>query len=117
MARAQPDGTPTVFPNCLQILRDAAHSSRRVLSRLWKADPVLNHAWTFFMLIASLIQWSGDLRNLYQECVNESTDSAVDTKFQHLRAAKHRIETWLTPMSRTILNPASALVLIIFFYN
>ena len=108
MSSARPDGTPAWFPNTRHTLRDAAHSCRRVLSRLWTADPFLDFAWKFFMLMAKLIQWSIDLRHLYQECVEEANDAAVSTSFDHLRAAKHRIESWLTPMSRTMLNPSGS---------
>ena len=97
---------PELFPNCSFQLRDMVHSSRRVLSRLWKASPRLNHCYEFFGLIASIIQWSDDLRRLYSECTEQSSDAAVSTKFQHLRAAKHRIETHLTPMSRCCLDPS-----------
>ena len=51
------DGVPAPFPNNNHILRDAAHSGRRVLSRLFKADKVLDYTFNFFMLVASLIQF------------------------------------------------------------
>ena len=93
------------FPNCKFVLRDAAHATRRVLSRLFTADPYLKYTMDFFMLMAMIIQWSGDMRNLYNECSVASTDSAVTTNFSHMRAAKHRIESWLTPVSRCCLAP------------
>ncbi len=105
MSKPLPDGGEPPFPNCDHILRDAAHSARRVLSRLWKADEFLDYVYRFFMLVASIIQWSDDLRKLYQECTAESSDSAVGATFSHMRAAKHRIETWLTPLSRACLDP------------
>ena len=99
------NGEAAPFPNCRHPLRDAAHSSRRILSRLFKADETLAFVFKFFHMIASVIQWSDDLRCLYKECTSESTDAAVTTQFQHLRAAKHRIETMLTPLSRCCLDP------------
>ena len=87
------------------VIRDAAHCIRRVLSRLFRADAVLSYVFDFFTMIAKLIHWSPDLRALYRECTDESLTSAVCTKFKHLRAAKHRIESWLTPLSRSILDP------------
>ena len=89
----------------ITVLRDACHSARRVLSRLFKADPILKCVFNFFGMMATIIQWSLDLRTLYSECTAESQTSAVRTKFSHLRAAKHRIETWLTPLSRSTLDP------------
>ena len=105
MSRSKPDGSPPDFPNMNNILRDAAHNARRVLSRLFKADHVLNYTMEFFMVIASIIQWSDDLRKLYRECVRESQYRAVETMFSHMRYAKHRIEIWLTPLSRCCLDP------------
>jgi hypothetical protein len=87
------------------VIRDAAHCARRLLSRLFRADQALSYVFDFFAMIAKLIHWSPDLRTLYQECCQESITSAVSTKFMHLRAAKHRIETWLTPLSRAVLDP------------
>jgi hypothetical protein len=106
MSTRKPDGSAPEFPNAAHTLRDAAHSARRILGRLWKADSVLDYTYKFFMMIASIIQWSLDLRQLYQECTQESADKAVYTEFQHMRAAKHRIETFLTPISRCILDPS-----------
>ena len=105
MSRSKPDGSPPDFPNMNTILRDAAHNARRVLSRLFKADHVLNYTMEFFMVMASIIQWSDDLRKLYRECVRESQHRAVETLFSHMRYAKHRIESWLTPLSRCCLDP------------
>eukprot|EP00973_Karenia_brevis_P016206 2218393-Karenia_brevis.AAC.1 len=65
MSTPKPDGTPAPFRNCVHILRDAAHSARRLLSRLFKVDEVLDYTFQLFMLIASMIHWSDDLRKLY----------------------------------------------------
>ena len=55
--------------------------------------------------IGQLIHHSLDLKHIYEQCSREcSADCAVTTKFQHLRAAKHRIETYMTPMSRSVLD-------------
>lgn len=106
MSARKVDGSDPDFENASHILRDAVHSSRRVLSRLFKACPRLNYAFNFFGMIASIIQWSDDHRRLYQSCTDQSSDAAVSTQFQHLRAAKHRIETHLTPLSRCCLDPS-----------
>jgi hypothetical protein len=97
------------FKNNTWTLRDSAHSARRILSRLWKADDVLKQCWQFFMLLATIIQWSPDMRQLFETCCEESNDAAISTTFSHMRAAKHRIETWLTPLSRSLTNPSGLL--------
>ena len=111
MARAKIDGSEAAFPNCIHILRDAAHSVRRVLSRLFAADKVLDYTRNYFYLIAHMIQWSDDLRRLYYECSTMSDDAIVSTSFGHMRAAKHRIESWLTPLSRCCLDPEGHLMI------
>ena len=55
--------------------------------------------------IAQMIQNSDEHRKLYKQCCEESTSAAVSTNFSHLRAAKLRIETWVTPLSRILLDP------------
>ena len=101
----QHEGAAADFPNAKHVLRDAAHNARRVLSRLFDADSVLKYTLELFMILASLIQWSDEMRKLYQECVRESQHRAVVTMFEHMRYAKHRIESWLTPLSRCCLDP------------
>ena len=97
-----------ILPNCRRILRDAAHSARRLLGRLMKADPVLNDMLGLFChwrdSLAQIVHHSLDMRQLYEECIAKVDDSAVSSKFKNLRCAKHRIETFTTPMSRSILN-------------
>ena len=100
------DGLPAPFPNCMHVLRDLPHSARRVLSRLWKACPFLDFVYKLFILISSIIQWSDELRQLYAECSRESTDSATSSTFCHMRAAMHRIESWISPLSRCVLDPS-----------
>ena len=110
MARAKIDGSEADFPNCIHILRDAAHSARRTLQRLFAADKVLDYTMQFFFLLANMVQWSDDLRRLYFECTEKSDDAMVSTSFSHMRAAKHRIESWLTPLSRCCLDPEGHLM-------
>jgi hypothetical protein len=104
-----PGGEDPTFPNNKHVLRDAAHSARRLLARLYYASAILKETWEYFMALAMIIQWSPELRQLFAECVEEADDSAVDTKFKHLRAAKHRIETWLTPLSRSLTCPSGSM--------
>ncbi len=54
---------------------------------------------------SQLIQHSFELRHVYKKCCAKHTlDAAVSTVFGNLRAAKHRIETYVRPLSRCILN-------------
>ena len=55
--------------------------------------------------MGQLIYRSVDLRAMYEDCVvAASVDSAVSMQFQNLRAAKQRFETFVTPLSRSVLN-------------
>ena len=94
-------GSPDIL-----VLRDGAHCARRLLSRLFEADPVIKATFDYFSVLPHLEHWSQDLRTLYQECTDQTAEtSAVRTRFRNLRGAKHRIETMLSPMSRQILDP------------
>ena len=106
MARPKPDGSDADFKHAHHVLRDGAHSARRFLSRLFRASARLSYTFDLFFAIASIIQWSDDLRHMYSQCTAESSDSATSTAYQHLRAAKHRIESWLAPLSRCLLDPS-----------
>ena len=105
MSTPKPDGSEADFPNANHLFRDAAHSARRLLSRLFVADKWMEYVFNFFMVLCSIVQWSGDMRTLYAECTSASFDAAVSTTFTHMRAAKHRIESYLTPLSRCCLDP------------
>jgi hypothetical protein len=106
MSTPKPDGSEADFPNANHLFRDAAHSARRLLSRLFVADKWMEYVFNFFMVLCSIVQWSGDMRTLYTECTSASFDAAVSTTFTHMRAAKHRIESYLTPLSRCCLDPS-----------
>ena len=54
--------------------------------------------------LGQLIQHSVELRRIYKDCCDAADDAAVSTVFGNMRAAKHRVETFSTPLSRTILN-------------
>ena len=102
------DGMPAFTPNNRFILRDATHSGRRVLSRLFSACAVLRDILGLLVhwrdSLGQIIQHSLELRRIYKECCASTKDSAVSTEFAHMRAAKHRVETFLTPLSRMILD-------------
>ena len=54
--------------------------------------------------LSQLIQHSPDLQVLYERCCKASQDGATETTFKNLRSAKHRVETYMTPLSRSILD-------------
>ncbi len=54
--------------------------------------------------MGQLIHHSLELKNLYAECTQASAECPVAAKFHHLRAAKHRVETFMTPLSRSVLG-------------
>ena len=98
-----------VTPNCRHILYDAPHKARRVLSRPWRADETLGNVvglfchWRWSM--GQLVHHSHDLKKLYTDCVDATMeDAAASSRFGNLRCAKHRIETEVTPLSRSVLN-------------
>jgi hypothetical protein len=100
---------PAFLPNCDHILRDGAHSARRVLSRPWKADEVLDEIVGLFCQwrdsMGQLVHHSYDLKRLYKQCVADCAHTCpLSTMFQNLRSAKHRFETLVTPLSRCVLN-------------
>lgn len=98
-----------MFPARLFVLRDLTHAFRRVLTRLWKADQTMGDCFGFFChwkeSPAQMIQHSGDMRRAYGECTQQSSSAATASKFTHMRAAKHRVETMLSPLSRSVLDP------------
>ena len=61
------------------------------------------HTWRDSM--GQRVHRNKELKAMYGECVAAAADdSAVFTGFQHLRAAEHRIERCMTPLSRSALN-------------
>ena len=109
-----PDLGLKFLKNCKFILRDAAHSARRILGRGFGADAVLDATLGLFVhwkhSPGQLVHHSTDMQRLYAECCSSASDeSAVTTTFTNMRAAKHRIETFSTPLSRCILNPSGLL--------
>ena len=101
------------FPNHRLVVRDKAHEARRVLSRPWKADEYLDSIVTAIVVgrssITQIIQKSDDLRAWYAEATRTSKNSAVSTHFANLRAALHRYESLVTPLSRFVLDVESVL--------
>ena len=95
------------------ILRDSTHSARRVLSRGFAADQVLNNVMGFLFMwsesLGQLMHHSSHLANMYKECVREFPSSTTSSIFGTLRTAKHRFESQMTPLSRIVLNTSAFL--------
>ena len=106
-SKQNPLGT-AFLPNLKHKLRDSAHSARRLLERLWRVVPILAHILGLWChdrdSISQLIHHSEHLQAVFAECCKENTDAGVSTKFRNMRSAKHRIETYATPLSRIILH-------------
>lgn len=105
MARP-PDGSPPVTPNLKLIIRDKAHASRRLISRPWACDPYLNQVvTTIIMGSASIVQRirnSTAISKMYADHV--ASMGGPFRKTRCLRAAKHRYETWNTPLGRVVMT-------------
>lgn len=98
---------------CLRIvLRDKPHASRRLLSRLWKADPFLHQVHSLFVTEekspTKLIQYSEQFSAWFQKNISalEPQLRAV-AKPSHgvkdLRYAGHRFESGQLPLARCVL--------------
>ena len=116
--RAVRGGEP-FLPNCRFTLHDSAHKARRILSRPWATDEVMDAIVQLFVShrdsLSQLVHHSHDLKRLYQVCcteaaVGDTADAAVSAVFGNLRSAKHRIESLATPLSRQILNLSGMLL-------
>ena len=94
--------------NLKHVLRDKAHASRRILSRPWKADPVLDAIVTLFVRgpksISRIIQNSEDFRRWYEQHSSRSQRKKIISVFRNLRAAMHRFESLITPISRIVID-------------
>ena len=45
------------------------------------------------------------MRAIYNQCKRGSSSGAVGSNFTHMRAAKHRLDTMISPLSRCMLDP------------
>ena len=112
-----PSGIP-LFKKRQFILRDGAHSARRLLTRLYSADPVLDGVIGMFVhwkhSPGQLVQHSKDLADMFATCCeNAIHEAAVNTTFKNMRSAMHRFETHTTPLSRCCLNPSGLLAFMV----
>ena len=88
-----------IMPNLKIIARDAAHASRRFLTRLWKCDDdiavTLEHVIHGKHSITQRIDHSDVFRQWFEEEVRKDGGTV-----HNLHAAKHRFESYATPLSR-----------------
>ena len=94
-------------PNLKFVLRDAAHASRRIISRPWNADPYLRDVALMMAQgrcsVAKLVQNSTETSRKFAEHVKSSQSSVITTAIKNMRAASHRFESWQKPLGRTAL--------------
>ena len=93
-------------PNLRCVIRDKAHSSRRITSRPWSVDSFLSDTLQNFCTgrgsIARLMQHSSEIKRVFADFAKTS-ESAVDTIVAIFRAAGHRFESHSKPLGRTCL--------------
>ena len=98
----------TMFPCYRLTVRDRAHEFRRILSRPWHADPYLDVIITSLITgpnsITQLIQRSDDFRSWYAQASKSSQTKIISSNFRNMRAALHRYESLVTPLSRFVLD-------------
>ena len=86
---------------------DKAHGVRRVTSRPWFKDALLETIMNTFILgedaVASLIQYSGELKLWFQRYVEEEAEK-VGGCVQSLTLAKHRFDSCQKPLGRCCLH-------------
>lgn len=94
-------------PNLKFVLRDAAHASRRIISRPWNADPYLRDVALMMAQgrssVAKLVQNSHETARVFAGYVKSSQSSVVTAAIKNMRAASHRFESWQKPLGRTAL--------------
>ena len=96
-----------VTPNLRFVLRDKPHASRRLTSRPWGADAVLNDIIVMLCRgrgsIARLVQNSMEVRRVFVGFV-KTTKGAVKTVVANMRAAGHRFESMQKPLGRSCFH-------------
>jgi len=90
---------PACTPNLKVIARDAAHASRRFLTRLWKADDEIGNAMRVFVRTHPSITQRIHNSRVFTAWFREEVARDGGT-FHNLRAAKHRFESYATPLMR-----------------
>lgn len=95
------------LPNLQAVTRDKCHGVRRVTSRPWAADAVLQEVVDGFVFgdksITSLIQHSGDFRLWFQRS-REGMEQRIGACIKSLSLAKHRFDSTQKPLARAVLS-------------
>ena len=95
-------------PNLKFVLRDAAHASRRIISRPWNADAYVREVALMMAQgrcsVAKLVQNSNETMRVFKGFVTSSTNAVVRSAVTNMRAAGHRFESWQKPLGRTVLH-------------
>ncbi|CAE7237118.1 unnamed protein product [Symbiodinium sp. CCMP2456] len=93
-------------PNLRFIVRDKAHSSRRITQRPWSADSalrdVLLHLCTGKGSIAKMIHHSDEIRRIFANFAKTSSSNAI-TAATNMSAAGHRFESHAKPLGRSCI--------------
>jgi len=102
----QPGSSKRLLPNKSLVLRDSAHSGRRVYGRPELADPklktVMNRLVTGNKSIARMIHHSRAHSALFHKRVKKQPLFSK-SRVRNLRAAKHRLEVLSKPLGRSVL--------------
>ena len=93
------EALPACTPNLKVIARDAAHASRRFLSRLWKADDEIVSTLSTFVRTRQSITQRIHRSQVFTAWFGEEVARDGGT-CRNLRAAKHRFESYATPLAR-----------------
>ena len=98
-----------VFPNLKVINKDKPHAARRIVSRTWKCDRVLDQIVKKVFMdtdgIVQQIHFSDVLRSMYAQNVRAMQFTPlwneISDKFS---AAKHRFDSWSMPFAKVCLT-------------
>ena len=95
-----------VFPNLKVINRDKPHGARRIVSRTFKCDPVLNNLVDkVFMSSVQQIHFSDVVRHVYAQNVRAMQFTPLWKEMsEKFSAAKHRFDTWSMPFAKVYLT-------------
>ena len=98
-----------IFPNLKVINKDKPHAARRIVSRTWKCDHVLNGiVKKVFMSSDSIVQqihFSDVMRQMYGNNVRAMQYTPLWKEMsEKFSAAKHRFDSWSMPFAKVCLT-------------
>lgn len=88
-----------ILPNLQLAMHDLAHGARRITSRPWAADPVLQEVYESTLTFVSSIERSGELKTWFNSA---KTMCGVKSGIQGFSFAKHRFNSTSTPLARAV---------------